>query len=39
MMDYVYHIIEKIASGISVWAWHKRVKILEKNRNKNDGKN
>ena len=33
-MDYIYHIIEKIASGISVWAWHKRVKLLEKNRNK-----
>tara|TARA_B100001013_G_scaffold262204_2_gene164776 strand:+ start:1579 stop:1686 length:108 start_codon:yes stop_codon:yes gene_type:complete len=32
MMNYIYHIIEKIASGISVWAWHKRVKILEKER-------
>jgi len=30
MHDYIYHWIEKIASGISVWAWHKRVKLLEK---------
>jgi len=35
MHDYIYHWIEKIASGISVWCWHKRVKILEKERIKN----
>ena len=32
MHDYIYHWVEKIASKISVWAWHKRVKILEKTR-------
>ena len=34
MRDWFLRKIEHTASDISLWAWHKRVKILEKNRNK-----
>ena len=30
MWDYILMIIEHTGSQINVWAWHKRVKILEK---------
>jgi hypothetical protein len=33
MYNCIYHWIEKIASSISVWAWHKRVKLLRKEQN------
>ncbi len=34
MWDYILMIIEHTASKINVWAWHKRAKILEKERAK-----
>ena len=34
MMYYILGIIEQIGSTISGWAWDKRVKILEKEREK-----
>ncbi len=30
MYNCIYHWIEKIASTISVWAWHKRERLLRK---------
>ena len=38
MHDYIYHWIEKIASGTSVWAWHKREKLLRKEQKKRHGR-
>ena len=38
MHDYIYHWIEKIASGTSVWAWHKREKLLRKEQKKRYGR-
>ena len=34
MLDYILMIIEHTASKIDAWSWHKRVKILEKEREK-----
>ena len=34
MYNCIYHWIEKIASTIGVWAWHKRERLLRKGRNK-----
>jgi len=38
MYNYIYHWIEKIASGTSVWAWHKREKLLRKEQKKRYGR-
>jgi hypothetical protein len=38
MYNCIYHWIEKIASGTSVWAWHKRVKLLRKEQKKRHGR-